>query len=112
MISGKIVDFDNMPIPGVIVQDNFGNGTQTDANGMYWFETQDGAIITASYFGNAVSETLNGDDTIDFTISTDFETGTVEIVATRSGKQKPLAETIALAILVLGIWWWVHKYVL
>ncbi len=51
-ISGKVVDSNNMPLPGVTVKIKGGKSvTQTDANGRFTLEAPDNSVLSFSFVG-------------------------------------------------------------
>jgi len=51
LLTGKVYDSENLPLPDAIVEITGGNSTQTDADGNYSIKIKPGENITFSFFG-------------------------------------------------------------
>jgi TonB-linked SusC/RagA family outer membrane protein len=73
-VSGTVSDASG-PLPGAsVLEKGTTNGTQTDFDGNYTLDTQDGAVLIVSYIGYKTQEVaINGRSTINFTLEEDAE---------------------------------------
>ena len=72
-ITGTVVDEDGLPLPGVnVIEKGTNNGKQTDFNGEYTIQVDEGSIVTFSYVGFATQEvTVGSSDQINITLRVD-----------------------------------------
>ena len=72
-IRGKVLDQDNMPLPGATVAvKGSGTGAVTDAQGNYSLEAGIGTVLVAQYIGYTDSDSVVGKKSvIDFILSED-----------------------------------------
>ncbi|MCL6216951.1 SusC/RagA family TonB-linked outer membrane protein [Zunongwangia pacifica] len=72
-VSGKILDENGLPLPGVnVIEEGTSNGTQTDFNGDYTIAVKTGATLIFSYVGFITQKTVVGErDVYDLTLKTD-----------------------------------------
>jgi len=73
MVTGTVVDEEGLPLPGVnVIEKGTNNGVQTNFDGEYSIEIQDGSILVFSYVGFASQEKAVGNSaTIDVTMLVD-----------------------------------------
>ena len=88
-ISGKVVDSDGVPLPGVaVVQQGTANGTATNIDGEYTMSAPADAVLQFSFVGMLTSsEQVNGRSTINVTMQPDA-IGIEEVVAIGYGTMK------------------------
>ena len=72
-VTGTVVDQDGLPLPGVnVIEKGTSNGAQTDFDGNYSINVDEGDILTLSYVGFKTQEiTVGASNTIDVTMSVD-----------------------------------------
>ncbi|MGB7393918.1 MAG: SusC/RagA family TonB-linked outer membrane protein [Pricia sp.] len=85
-ISGTVTDQGGMPLPGVnIVVQGTTNGTQTDFDGNYSIQAEEGQVLAFTYIGQKeVSETVGAGDTINIQMQEDAQ-ALDEVVVTALG---------------------------
>ncbi|MGC1515630.1 MAG: carboxypeptidase-like regulatory domain-containing protein, partial [Maribacter sp.] len=73
-VSGTVSDSSG-PLPGAsVLEKGTTNGTQTDFDGNYTLEVEEGATLVVSYIGYKNQEVaVNGRSTIDFTLEEDAQ---------------------------------------
>lgn len=104
-VSGYVRNSNGDPLAGAIVQDNQGNGTQTDENGFYSMTTVDGAELVASYFTTTSNMKLANQTEINFTLPV-LTTDEVNVIGLR-----PLPDLLSLIlfctlayVIFYGLW--------
>ncbi|MCK8522124.1 TonB-dependent receptor [Aquimarina sp. D1M17] len=87
-VTGTVTDEDGLPLPGVnIIIKDTNRGTQSDFDGNYAIETQNGEIISFSYVGFVTSEIAVADQNeINITLAADIST-LEEVVVVGFGTQ-------------------------
>ncbi len=85
-ITGTVIDANGLPLPGVnILVQGTTNGTQTDFDGKYAIEAEEGQSLVFTYIGQKeVVQTVGVDDTIDVTMEEDAQ-ALDEVVVTALG---------------------------
>lgn len=74
-ISGKVIDSDGLPLPGVnIIIEGTSRGAQTDFNGVYSINASEGEILKVSFVGMQTQFiTVGSNNTIDIVMEEDLE---------------------------------------
>ncbi len=72
-VTGTVVDSEGIPLPGAnVLEKGTTNGTQTDFDGNYTLEVEDGATLVISYIGFMRQEVVvDGQSTINVTLAED-----------------------------------------
>jgi len=72
-VTGTVVDSDGIPLPGAnVLEKGTTNGTQTDFDGNFTLEVQDGATLVISYIGFQTQEVaVEGQTSINVTLAED-----------------------------------------
>ncbi len=89
-ITGTVTDQNDLPLPGVnIVVQGTTNGTQTDFDGNYSIEAEEGQILVFTYIGQAeVRQTVGTDNTINVQMEEDAQALEEVVVIGAFGQQK------------------------
>lgn len=114
LVSGKVTNFDALGIPGVIVHDDMGNGTQTDVNGIYYLEVDPNGKLKFEYFGISKEVNVEGESTINVTINDSPSTSEVVITASRPNRSffdtRETSGKIALFLFALAVLFYLKRY--
>lgn len=88
-ITGTVTDQSDLPLPGVnILVQGTTNGTQTDFDGNYSIEAEEGQILMFTYIGQAeVTQTVGAGNTIDVQMEEDAQ-ALDEVVVTALGIER------------------------
>ncbi|HEA21420.1 MAG TPA: SusC/RagA family TonB-linked outer membrane protein [Pricia antarctica] len=71
-ITGTVVDSEGVPLPGAnVVEKGTSNGTQTDFDGNFTLEVEDGASLVISYIGFQTQEVAVDGSTVSVTLAED-----------------------------------------
>ncbi|MBG50407.1 MAG: SusC/RagA family protein [Pseudozobellia sp.] len=72
-VSGTVVDSEGVPLPGAnVIEKGTSNGTQTDFDGKFTLNVDDGATLIISYLGFVTQEiAVNGQSTVNVTLGED-----------------------------------------
>ncbi len=89
-ITGTVTDQNDLPLPGVnILVQGTTTGTQTDFDGNYSIEAEEGQILVFSYIGQAeVQRTVGANNTIDVQMEEDAQALEEVVVIGAFGQQK------------------------
>ena len=90
-ISGTVTDQDGLPLPGVnILVEGTTNGTQTDFDGNYIIQANEGQTLLFTYIGQAsITQTIGAGNTINVQMEEDAQ-ALEEVVVTALGiKRNP-----------------------
>lgn len=100
-VSGKIIDANGSPLPGVnIIEKGTSNGTTTDFDGNYTTTVGDNATIIISYVGFKTQEIAVGSQsTINITLEEGFALDAIQIVGSRSPKRTATDTPVAIDII-------------
>ncbi|WP_373518547.1 TonB-dependent receptor domain-containing protein [Pricia sp.] len=85
-VSGNVTDQDGLPLPGVnIVVDGTTTGTQTDFDGNYAIQAEEGQVLAFTYIGQKeVKQTVGAGNTIDVQMEEDAQ-ALEEVIVTGQG---------------------------
>ncbi len=88
-VTGTVTDQSDLPLPGVnILVQGTTNGTQTDFDGNYSIDADEGQVLVFTYIGQKeVSQTVGANDTIDVVMEEDAQ-ALDEVVVTALGISK------------------------
>lgn len=97
-ITGKVVDEDGLPLPGVnVIEKGTSNGVQTNFDGLYTIQVEEGETLVFSYVGFATQEIAVGaSNTINVTMSVDAA-ALDEVVVVGFGEQTRKSLTTSVA---------------
>ena len=85
-VTGTVVDNSGLPLPGVnVIEDGTSNGTQTDFDGYFSIEVEQGAVLVFSYLGMKEQKVTVGSQS-SFEVTLKNDTGQLdEVVITALG---------------------------
>ncbi len=97
-VTGKVIDEDKLPLPGVSVKIKGTNtGSSTDGNGNYSIQASAGQVLVFSFIGSVTQEvTVGNSNTINVTLRSDAK-ALEEVVVVGYGTQKKATLTGAIS---------------
>lgn len=100
-VTGKVVDNEGMPLPGVnVIEKGTSNGVTTDFDGIYSIRVDEDATLVFSYIGfEEIEEPVNGRSTIDVTMTSGVSLNEVQLVGSRSPKRTPVDTPVAIDVI-------------